>query len=169
MKSPVWLFVMSWIPVAMVLNLWNADSAWGQVTTAGYYQTPAAQYFGGNRGYQPNAPTRNHAPAPQQSVEHPRSKPFQNIQQASAISPYLSLDVVETTSGMPNYYAFVQPQLQQRAAVEQQNQQIRRLQQQVRIAQAQGIASQPSSNGMPTTGHSSQFMNLGTYFPGSVR
>jgi len=93
------------------------------------------------------------------------SKPFSHLNRGSTISPYLSLDLRESAVGLPNYYAYVRPQLQQQQTNRAQAAQIRRLQNQLRIATASGIVSSNPNGGIPTTGHSSQFMNLGGYFP----
>ena len=138
--------------------------------------TPAAQYFANRSANnamnhnQPQAPgiqapgMQNYAPAPQQ-VQISGSKPFQNVQQAPTLSPYLALDLIESSTQLPNYHAFVQPQIQQRAANESQARELQRLRQQVRVATATGVLSRNPTAGVPTTGSSSQFMNMGSYFP----
>lgn len=136
--------------------------ALGQIGPSGQV-TPAAQYFGGARAYQPVVQAGYDAPAPQ-PVQLTGTKPFQNVQQASPISPYLSLDLPATSTSLPNYYAYVRPQQQQQASLEQQAQELRRLQQQIRVATAHGVVSKNPTAGMPTTGSSSQFMNLGGYY-----
>ena len=95
-----------------------------------------------------------------------RGKPFENLYRQPTLSPYLALDLLDDSgTGLPNYYAFYQPQQQQQQANEAQEARIRRLQQQLRLATATGAISRNPSGGMPTTGTSSQFMNLGGYFP----
>jgi hypothetical protein len=141
---------------------WLPGMAMGQVSPAGHI-TPAAQYFGGARAYQPVVQAGYNAPAPQ-PVQLTGTKPFQNAELGSPISPYLSLDLPATSTSLPNFYAYVQPQQQQRARLEQQTQELRRLQQQLRVATARGIVSKNPTAGMPTTGSSSQFMNLGGYY-----
>ncbi len=135
--------------------------------------TPAAQYFG--RSHSSNAmaqnPTlgpgaRHHVPTPH-VVQNSESKPFQHIQQQPTLSPYLSLDLVpESATSVPNYHAFVLPQIQQRAANESHTRELQRMRQQMRGATRRGIVSRNSNGGVPTTGSSEQFMNLGSYFPG---
>jgi hypothetical protein len=148
----------------------SSTTALGQVNQG--ISTPAAQYFtarynGGiqNQPIQQAPGMRNYAPAPQ-AVEITGSKPFQNIQHAPTLSPYLALDLIESSTQLPNYQAFVQPQLQQRAANEAQAREIARLRQQVRIATSRGVVSRNPTPGVPTTGSSMQFMNMGSYFPG---
>ncbi len=138
--------------------------------------TPAAQYFANrsahnamnrNQTQTPGIQTpgmQNYAPAPQH-VQISGSKPFQNVQQSPTLSPYLAMDLIESSTQLPNYHAFVQPQIQQRAANESQARELQRLRQQVRVATATGVLSRNPTAGVPTTGSSSQFMNMGSYFP----
>jgi hypothetical protein len=143
-------------------TIWMPGVALGQISPAGHV-TPAAQYFGSARAYQPVVQAAYNAHAPQ-PVQLTGTKPFQNVQLASPISPYLSLDLPATSTSLPNYYAYVQPQQQQRTRLEQQAQELRRLQQQLRVATAHGVVSKNPTAGMPTTGSSDQFMNLGGYY-----
>lgn len=154
---------------ALLIAGLSSASAKGQLNQG--ITTPAAQYFTAryNGGVQQQviqqAPGgRNQAPAPQ-AVEISGSKPFQNIQHAPTLSPYLALDLIESSTQLPNYQAFVQPQLQQRAANDAQAREIARLRQQVRVATSRGVVSRNPTPGVPTTGSSMQFMNMGSYFP----
>ena len=129
--------------------------------------TPASQFFSGARSvrsYQtPSRPTA----APQQMDISQQGKPFANLYRRPALSPYLSLELFnEEDTGLPNYYAFYKPQRDQQEANELQEARIRRLQQQVRMANSTGALSRNPTPGMPTTGNSSQFLNLGGYYPG---
>jgi hypothetical protein len=127
---------------------------------------PALDFYGGSKAlaYAPQSrPLPLPAPVPVQT--RPTAKPFSGVQQASAISPYLMLDARETPDGLPNYYFYVKPQMDQRRVNQAQQAQYRRLQQQVRTASAAGAATNPNG-GIPTTGHSAQFMNNGGYYPG---
>ena len=131
--------------------------------------TPASRYFSGRSGLRlPVQPTRRVA-AKSQAMSAPNGqKPFQDIHRPSTISPYLSLDIVvdsDDGQALPNYYAFYRPQREQQQAVESQQAEIRRLQQQVRVAGANNELSRNAATSMPTTGNSSQFMNLGSYYP----
>lgn len=95
------------------------------------------------------------------------SKPFQNVKREPTLSPYLALDLLnDDDTRLPNYYAFYQPMRQQQLESDAQEARIRRLQQQLRVSNATGEVSRNPRSGMPTTGNSSQFMNLGGYFPG---
>ncbi len=161
------------LATCILILLLAGETARGQQAVQGAYGlggrqgAPATQYFGGganmNLGRQP---LQRQVPGPQPVQLAGSAKPFQNIHRPPALSPYLSLDLInDSGTGLPNYYAFFQPQMQQRQANEAQQAQIRRLQQQVRVANSTGALSNNSQGGMPTTGHSSQFMNLGGYFP----
>jgi hypothetical protein len=162
--------ILTLASVLLIAGL-SSTTALGQVNQG--MSTPAAQYFTSrnNGGIQNQYPQqtpglRNHAPAPQ-TVEITGSKPFQNIQHAPTLSPYLALDLIESSTQLPNYQAFVQPQLQQRAANDAQAREIARLRQQVRVATSRGVVSRNPTPGVPTTGSSMQFMNMGSYFPGT--
>ncbi len=126
--------------------------------------TPASRYFSRGHTVLPQRPARR--PAPEPMAVSVNSKPFTNQYREPSLSPYLSLDLMNDESGLPSYYAFVQPQRQQQRAIEAQEAQIRRLQQQVRTAAAKGTINRNVNSGMPTTGSSSRFMNLGRYYPG---
>ncbi len=129
--------------------------------------TAAGRYFGGSKTFMSYQPARRPAPAPQPMDISGRGKPFKNLNRQPTLSPYLTLDLLnDDGTGLPNYYAFYQPLRQQQQANEAQEVRIRRLQQQLRVATATDTISGNSSGGMPTTGTSSQFMNLGGYFPG---
>lgn len=129
--------------------------------------TAAGQYFGGSHVMLPNQPKRRPAARPQPMESAVGGKPFQTLHREPALSPYLTLDLLnDDDTGLPNYYAFYQPMRQQQQANEAQEARIRRMQQQLRVANATGAVSRTVQGGMPTTGNSSQFMNLGNYFPG---
>ena len=139
-------------------------------TTSGYQRiNPALEFFGGSKShaYAPQARPLP-IPAPVAVQTKPIAKPFTGVQQASAISPYLMLDARESPDGLPNYQFFVRPHLEQRRVNQGQQVQLRRLQQQFRAANAGGAATSPNG-GIPTTGHSAQFMNNGGYYPGLQR
>ena len=81
-----------------------------------------------------------------------------------AVSPYQNLYRQETLDSPPNYYAVVRPQLQQTEVNRVQQRQIRRLQQELRQANAQGQHGGRSGDAY-ATGHGTRFMNLGGYYP----
>lgn len=126
--------------------------------------TPALKYFG--RGRLATTPRlRQTRPViSQQPTQYQGSKPFQNIHRRPTISPYLSLDAIDTGIGVPNYYTRVLPQIEQQKSSQVQAINLRRLQQQFRTASRPG---QPNTRngGVPTTGHSAYFLNNGSYFP----
>ncbi len=133
----------------------------------GGMSTAAGQYFGGSHVVLPSQPARRPAPKPQPMNGSVSGKPFQSISREPTLSPYLALDLMnDDDTRLPNYYAFYQPMRQQQQVSEAQEARIRRLQQQLRVANATGAVSRNPQGGMPTTGNSTQFMNLGGYFPG---
>ena len=127
--------------------------------------TPALKYFGrGKHTSIPKPKSRRPAPLPRR-VQYQGGKPFQNTDRGPTITPYLQLDTLETSVGVPNYYSRVLPQIQQQQVTQAQAIQLRRLQQQVRLAGGTAAITGSRNGGVPTTGHSSQFLNVGGYFP----
>jgi hypothetical protein len=108
-------------------------------------------------------------PAPQPVQTAAYTKPHSGIPTGPSVTPYLALDQFETQNGLPNYYLYVKPQLDQSEMNQAQQMQNRRMQQQLRRASTAGILPRTTSGGMPTTGHSTQFMNNGGYYPGLQR
>lgn len=92
------------------------------------------------------------------------------------ISPYLNLFNQGGRNTGLNYYNFVRPQQQFRAATSQLQSEVRSLQtgvQGLRAGQGQRAASAPTappnaSGRMSPTGHAATFGNLSGYFPGST-
>ena len=127
--------------------------------------TPAMQFFGnGHRPRPTNPQVRNLLPVPQ-PVQVAGAKPFTTLERGATLSPYLGLDLLSSETSLPNYHAFVRPNQQQQQLNLAQAAQVRRLKQQLRVATAQGIVSNNPSGGVPTTGASAQFLNMGGYFP----
>ena len=127
--------------------------------------TPALKYFGGRLPARaPAQNVRQRLPDPQ-PVQLRGAKPFNNLKRGATLSPYLGLDYRTSEFSIPNYHAFVRPQQQQQISNQAQIEQVRRLKQQLRMATAQGIVSNNPSGGVPTTGHSAQFLNMGGFFP----
>jgi len=126
---------------------------------------PALNFFGGakNSTYAPQG--RSVQPSPPVAVQtKPMGKPFSSYRASSTISPYLRLDYVETETSTPNYYMFVTPAIDQTAVNRETRNENRALRSTVRQASAGGAVTSPAG-GIPTTGHSSQFMNGGGYYP----
>lgn len=133
--------------------------------------TPALQYFGsrsinavspvqpvqvGGRGF-----VQGH-----QQLQVSGGKPFEHIQRPSTLSPYLALDAVpESNTSLPNWHLFVQPQMQQRNAGEAHARELMRARQQMRVASSRHMVPESAPAGVPITGSSTQFMNMGSYFP----
>jgi hypothetical protein len=92
------------------------------------------------------------------------SKPFQNAADRPTMSPYLNLFRDDKGSqGIPNYYAFVQPQLEQQSAGERQQIQSERRERQNRSARS---APAPQSGGTPQAGFSTSahFMDTAQFY-----
>ncbi|MGI9429257.1 MAG: hypothetical protein ACR2NM_11410 [Bythopirellula sp.] len=127
--------------------------------------TPALKYFGrGKHTGIPKPKSRRPAALPQR-VQFQGGKPFQHTNRGPTITPYLQLDTLESSVGVPNYYSRVLPQIQQQQVTQAQAIQLRRLQQQVRLAGGTAAITGARHGSVPTTGHSSQFLNVGGYFP----
>lgn len=127
--------------------------------------SPALQYFGGSNVQAPPRPApRRQLPPPQPVRVASLSKPFSNFRRPPAITPYLNLDVRQSDVGLPNYYAFVRPLLQQEQTNQSQRAKIYRMEQRINTTAVGGGPTDPQG-GMPTTGHSTQFQNMGGYFP----
>jgi hypothetical protein len=141
-----------------------SNSTFGQAgtTAAGSYErvtgssNPAVNYFGGmrTRAAVVNAPRRQ-APQPHTAPSPPHVKPFSNVYQSPTVTPYLGLDIATGDLGVPNYYAFVRPQLRQQEALAAASGQLHG-------NQRLRMAGQPATAGGPGT---PQFLNTGGYFP----
>jgi len=126
---------------------------------------PALNFFGGAKNSTYASQGRSiQPPAPVAVNTKPQGKPFSSYRAQSTISPYLRLDYPETESSTPNYYMFVRPAIDQGYVNRDQANENRALRSTVRQASAGGAVTSPAG-GIPTTGHSSQFMNGGGYYP----
>lgn len=131
---------------------------------------PALNFFGAPKSSQHVAkPMRSvQAPPPVAVNTKPMGKPFSSYRASSTITPYLGLDYFDDSVGLPNYYMFVRPQLDQNHVNSEQRVDNRTMRAGLRQANAGGAVARPAG-GIPTTGHSSQFMNGGGYFPTYTR
>ena len=93
-----------------------------------------------------------------------RTKPFEGLQKSPTLSPYLSLLNADTGSGLPNYFAYTRPQLQQQRTNRRQQQQVQGLRQQVRAIDQQ-MVNPAGSAGLRPTGHQTVYMNLSHFYP----
>ncbi len=152
--------------------------------------TPALQYFAGGHTSQllavpqasPVASRQNPYPRPRaypktaQDVSSDRervqqqavagravSKPFADVDRPPTLSPYLNLDVIESEQGLPNYHAWVRPQVRQR------RERLQAQRQRARVAAASQRGTASTAAAAPASTEDSQFLNMGNYFPGLVR
>ncbi|MEQ8209010.1 MAG: hypothetical protein RH917_04195 [Lacipirellulaceae bacterium] len=129
------------------------------------HSNPAQRYFGTSGAVAtpqtPRRPAFRQPPVTRPTTRTIR-KPFENVTPQSNLSPYLSLDLLASPNAIPNYHAYVRPQLEQSHQQQKQNAQIQRLQSQVSAVNLPGAPA--ATNGVPTTGHSTQFMNVGGYY-----
>ncbi len=158
--------------VALAVVLQNQPPAFGQSAPSSNYhrlsgqQNPAIQYFGGGLG-RPVRTGPQRAGLPNSGGLTPVStapiKPFSYVQRGPTVSPYLGLDLVETASGLPNYFAYVRPQLDRIRELESQQAQLNRLQKQVggRSSRPEAKESHPANG---PNGYRAQFLNTGSYF-----
>lgn len=107
----------------------------------------------------------------------PAVKPFHMASQRPTISPYLNLYREEQDDTLPNYFAFVLPQLRQQQFAQQQLQELTRMQQQLQQAGTGGAPAAGHRPAMPAGwsasaadqqpfSYHSRFMNTGSYFSG---
>lgn len=100
------------------------------------------------------------------SAAAPRGhKPFQHASRGPTISPYLNLDRPETSEELPNYFAFVRPQVEQNEINRRQQRELLKLERQVQTA-AYGTAAATAGSTTPTTGHGTRFGDTGRYYGG---
>lgn len=126
---------------------------------------PALNFFGGAKNSTYASQGRSvQPPAPVPVNTRPMGKPFSSYRASSPISPYLRLDYMESSTSTPNYFMFVTPALDQSQVNREMKNDNRALRSTVRQATANGAVTRPAG-GLPTTGHSQQFMNGGGYYP----
>jgi len=94
----------------------------------------------------------------------PAQKPFSRDQLRPAISPFLNIFRDDELESAPNYYAFVRPQMQQQEFARQQRLENQRLKRQVQTMSTGGGFSAGGNRSLPTTGHTTRFMNIGGYY-----
>lgn len=153
-----------------------AISGTATAQTAGSYQrvsgssNPALEFYGGSAAlaFAPQPTVRPLPVVPPADAPDPARKPFSSLRPGPNLSPYLALDIRESSTSLPNYYAFVRPQLEQQQFEQQQQRQNQRLQQQVRSASEMVGATRGVNNGVPGTGHSTHYFNMGGYYPGAA-
>lgn len=172
MQNPYSLLVLSSACVIGLAGAVHGQSAYqpGSYLRLSGSFNPAMRYFGGAEAHGAHLRPVQQRQVPSQRMQPTApGKPFEHAVRRATISPYLSLDLREAELGIPNYYAFVKPQLQQRRANQVQAAELQRLQQQLRTASAAGGILRNPAGGVPTTGTSTQFMNTGSYYSYPVR
>lgn len=96
-------------------------------------------------------------------------KPFQGtVAGAPTLSPYLNLFADENNEALPNYHAFVRPQIRQQAYNTSASRELNRLESRVQTA-AYGEAVTPSSGTVPGTGHGTRYFNTTRFYPSTRR
>lgn len=94
----------------------------------------------------------------------PATRPFTNADAGPTVSPYLNLFREDFDESIPNYHAFVRPQLQQQRANRRQQAEIERLERQVRAAEA-APAPTGAYGAMPATGRTAaRFGDTGQFY-----
>ena len=100
--------------------------------------------------------------------KRPASKPFTEAAQRPTVSPYLNLYREQDAESLPNYFAFVRPQLQQQRASRRQQAELHRLRGQ--IQRVSYDAAQPGTYGaMPATGHRARYLDTAQFYSGFSR
>jgi hypothetical protein len=104
-------------------------------------------------------------PRPNAQSTNSRGKPFQSIPTEPAVSAYMNMYRREADSnGVPNYFAFVLPQLEQQQANRQQASELQKLRGQVQaLSSAGGAANSPNM-----TAHA-RYMDTAQYYSGMKR
>jgi hypothetical protein len=103
--------------------------------------------------------------APPAPAVRQRGKPFQAVPSQPAISPYLNMyrrDV--DANNLPNYFAFVRPQMEQQEANRQQAAELQKLRGQLQSLSA--TSGPPNSANMAAH---ARYMDTGQYFGGVKR
>jgi len=96
--------------------------------------------------------------------KHAQGKPFQSVQSQPAISPYMNLYRNDTNANsLPNYFAYVRPQIQQMEANRQQAAELQKLRGQLQNMSSGGGGQQ---SGMATSAH---YMDTGQFYRGMRR
>ena len=105
-------------------------------------------------------------PKPAAQPTRRRGKPFQSVQSEPAISPYMNLYRTDANaSNLPNYFAFVRPQLDQIEANRQQAAELQKLRGQLQNISSAG-AGIPQSPSMST---SARYMDTAQFYGGMQR
>ncbi len=132
----------------------------------GVYASASAQ---ATLGKMPRPAPVQRAPvqAPASQSIRTRGKPFQTIETEPAVSPYLNLYRTDLNpNAMPNYYALVRPQFEQREANRKQASDLQRLRTQLQNTAQPVAARQPAANGASPNGMSisARYMDTAQFY-----
>lgn len=141
-------------PVAFAMGSQRnrASSAQSHLGRAGSYPAPQ------------QTPGRTSGPSASLRSAHRPTKPFQTLAPDPTVSAYLGLYRDENSQELPNYFAFVRPQMEQQEANWRQQREIQKLQRQVQQASTTVVGSQYDSNAPQATGHTARFMDTAQFY-----
>lgn len=92
------------------------------------------------------------------------AKPFQNVAQDPTITPWLNLYRPEELTELPNYFAYVRPQMQQLETNRRAQTDILYLQREVQNVSTAPVGQKYGATALPPTGHSARFMDTAQYY-----
>jgi hypothetical protein len=159
-------------PVALSRIAPEAQRASGADSAIPSQTRQALDFYGGRsaratlNGLPRNTAYQSTQAAAPQSTRRP-AKPFQNAANRPAISPYLNLFRDDKGShGIPNYYMFVQPQLEQQAAAERGQIQFQRRERQGQTAASSAAGAQHGFAAQSGSDMPAHFMDTAQFYSG---
>ena len=159
------LLLGCWIAVAVSSNAQTLGGNYGTPSRITQQTTNVLNFYGSRNALNtlnriPRPPAVNRvASLPQQP------KPFSaRTYERPTISPYLNLYREDVGNAAPNYYAFVRPQIQQQRFAQNQQNALRNMTRQLQAASTHASSMYSRNAGIPSTGHSTRFMNHGGYY-----
>jgi hypothetical protein len=127
-------------------------------------QIRAAINFVASSGDNGGQPPRRAPTVPSPMPSRRQGKPFQNMTEDPTISPWLNLDRSEDLEELPNYYAFVRPQLDQMRTNDANQQNLLHLQREVQNVSTAVVGPQYGNSGLGPTGHTARYMDTAQYY-----
>lgn len=164
-RSFAWLslFAAASTAMAQVPSPPAATQPTAGITSPAHYGAPSPQ---------PAPPIPEYAARPSLAVRSPRAlppvKPFEMTPPRPTVSPYLQLHRDDLDESLPNYFAFVLPQLQQQQQLHRQQVELERMHRRLQSAGRGAAAAEPSAGGVdgqPFNYHA-RFLNTGGYYNG---